>query len=104
MPVLSLKRRATQSAAHDDLSARLRRRSAREELAIPGKTTVLIRSAAPSPASPRPEAMELEQSVTSRAAWPTPAPSPVNVEALTSQVIQQIDRRLLAYRERMGRV
>ena len=28
----------------------------------------------------------------------------INVDALTSQVIQQIDRRLVAYRERMGRV
>jgi hypothetical protein len=28
----------------------------------------------------------------------------INVDALTSQVIQQIDRRLIAYRERMGRV
>jgi hypothetical protein len=32
-----------------------------------------------------------------------PAPS-INVDALTSQVMQQIDRRFVAYRERMGRV
>jgi hypothetical protein len=32
-----------------------------------------------------------------------PAPA-INVEALTSQVMQQIDRRLVAWRERMGRV
>jgi hypothetical protein len=33
-----------------------------------------------------------------------PAPAQVNVEALTGMVIQQLDRRLIAYRERMGRV
>ena len=33
-----------------------------------------------------------------------PAAPAVNVESLTSLVIQQIDRRLVAYRERMGRV
>ncbi|MEZ5351545.1 MAG: hypothetical protein R2762_02830 [Bryobacteraceae bacterium] len=31
------------------------------------------------------------------------AAQPLNVDALTSHVIQQIDRRLVAYRERMGR-
>jgi hypothetical protein len=33
----------------------------------------------------------------------TQPPAPPNMEWITSQVIQQIDRRLVAYRERMGR-
>jgi hypothetical protein len=32
-----------------------------------------------------------------------PAVAAINVEALTSQVIQQLDRRLIAYQERLGR-
>jgi hypothetical protein len=32
-----------------------------------------------------------------------PTTPSVDVQALTSQVIQQLDRRLIAYRERMGR-
>ncbi len=39
-------------------------------------------------------------------AWPASAPpaAPVNVEQLTSEVLRQLDRRLIASRERMGRV
>ena len=44
---------------------------------------------------------EREFSVAPRSEWAAPAAPAVNVEALTSQVIQQLDRRLLAYRERM---
>jgi hypothetical protein len=37
-------------------------------------------------------------------AWPQAATSPViNVEQLTDQVLRQIDRRFVAYRERMGK-
>lgn len=53
----------------------------------------------------RPDAAALPQGSRSRGdATPlVPAAPPINVEALTSQVIQQLDRRLIAYRERMGR-
>jgi hypothetical protein len=40
-------------------------------------------------------------------AWPAPpgpGAAPVNVEQLTSEVIRQLDRRLVASRERMGRI
>ena len=36
-------------------------------------------------------------------AVPSPASPAIDVDALTSQVIHQLDRRLVAYRERMGR-
>lgn len=37
-------------------------------------------------------------------AWPQAASSPaINLEQLTDQVVRQIDRRLVAYRERMGK-
>src|SRR5262245_49555250 len=37
--------------------------------------------------------------------WP-PAPTPpaINIEHLTEQVVQRIDRRIIAWRERTGRV
>jgi len=31
-------------------------------------------------------------------------PTPINIEALTDQVVQQIDRRMTAWRERMGKI
>jgi hypothetical protein len=33
-----------------------------------------------------------------------PASQPLNIEALTDQVVQQIDRRMTAWRERMGKI
>ena len=58
---------------------------------------VLARSAAPVvAAAPAPPDVA--------ASPPTPVAASVDVTALTSQVIQQLDRRLVAYRERMGRV
>jgi hypothetical protein len=93
------------TGAQVDLSMRLRQRAVRQELPIPNRTTVLARTAASAGAAPRTEAIEREQVVPMRAEWTAPVTAPaVNVEALTSQVIQQLDRRLLAYRERMGRV
>ncbi len=39
------------------------------------------------------------------AAWAkTSTPAPINVEHLTDQVIRQIDSRMIAWRERMGKV
>jgi hypothetical protein len=77
----------------------------REELSIPSRTTVLARMAAPiAKQTQNRDNDEREFSVAPRSEWAAPAVPAVNVEALTSQVIQQLDRRLLAYRERMGRV
>jgi len=90
-----------------DVPARLRRSATRQELPIVDKLTVLAsphRGPADGPtargansattmAPARTRADEVERAV---------AP-PINVEALTTQVIQQLDRRLVAYRERMGR-
>jgi hypothetical protein len=105
MPMLSPKRRPTLAGAHADLPGRLRRQSMREELSIPGRTTVLARMAAPiAKQTQNRDNDEREFSVAPRSEWVASAAPAVNVEALTSQVIQQLDRRLLAYRERMGRV
>ena len=105
LPMLSPKRRPTLAGAHADLPGRLRRQSMREELSIPGRTTVLARMAAPiAKQTQNRDNDEREFSVAPRSGWAAPAAPAVNVEALTSQVIQQLDRRLLAYRERMGRV
>ncbi len=91
-----------------DVPARLRRRATRQELPVPDRLNVLAgrdrRHGEPAPAQ-RPDAEALPQGSRSRsdAAPLVPAAPPINVEALTSQVIQQLDRRLIAYRERMGR-
>jgi hypothetical protein len=105
-PMPSLRRAPVTPAPHADLAVRLRRRGFREELPIPGRTTVLVRAAAAVAAAARQrDESERESTTATRSAWTPPVAAPaVNVEALTSQVIQQLDRRLLAYRERMGRV
>jgi hypothetical protein len=40
------------------------------------------------------------------AGWPgaAPTPAPVNVEQITDQVLRQLDRRLIASRERLGKI
>jgi hypothetical protein len=44
-------------------------------------------------------------SETNRRSWPQATSAPaINIEQLTDQVVKQIDRRLLAWRERTGRV
>jgi hypothetical protein len=91
-----------------DLPARVRRSATRQELPVAEKVSVLAasrRSGPPDAASQdrtRGEvAAPLARGRNSDA--PVPAAPAINVEALTSQVIQQLDRRLVAYRERMGR-
>jgi hypothetical protein len=93
------------ASAHAGLAQKLRRQTSREELLLPSKATVLARTMpAPAPAvSNEPAGHDIASPA--RVAWsasapPTPA---LTVDALTSQVIQQLDRRLVAYRERMGR-
>jgi hypothetical protein len=76
----------------------------REDTRQPGAPVLRVAS----PAQPKPvpaavketEARVMEMPATRPA---TPA-APPNVELITNQVIEQIDRRLVAYRERMGRV
>jgi hypothetical protein len=90
-----------------ELAARVRRNGMRDELRLAPKPAVLAvapRTAAP-PAPGRPDDIAPLQPA---GIWPAdnrapPAAAAMNVEALTGLVIQQIDRRLIAYRERMGR-
>lgn len=99
---------ASPIAAHaGEMALRLRLNARREEirpdvqaavLAVPGRASVQPATGA---------AGGVEASAQSRTRLeeprpPHPAPA-VDVEALTGLVIQQIDRRLVAYRERMGR-
>lgn len=87
-----------------ELPAILKRRVIRTEQSVQEPARIL----------PAPAAKAAAQSNNTQApAQHTPAMPPppamqtapaFNVDALTSQVIQQIDRRLIAYRERMGRV
>ena len=88
-----------------ELVTRLRAGSVRQELPVPERAGVVARL--------RPQAAETQSATMAKALSPSvpiermPSPAaivPVNVETLTTQVIQQLDRRLIAYRERMGRV
>jgi hypothetical protein len=89
-----------------NVSGRLHRRAVRRELPVASKATVLARhraaDAEPSLAAPQSAAAQASRRHDA-AVHPAPA-APINVEALTGLVIQQLDRRLIAYRERMGRV
>jgi hypothetical protein len=116
--LLSVHQRETASpvAAHaGEIASRLRRNVARQELpsAAPAPAPAAV-LAAPQRAAARAAATEAQAVVqaavqagvarqhTEAPRFAQPAPS-INVEALTGLVIQQIDRRLVAYRERMGR-
>jgi hypothetical protein len=89
-----------------EIASRLRRNVARHELPSSALGAVL---ATPHLAAARAasEAHAVMQAAAARQPAETPSVSPpapaINVEALTGMVIQQIDRRLVAYRERMGR-
>jgi hypothetical protein len=96
--------RGTADAAADVVN-RLTRRATREELPVHTRPTTL----APSPvaiAAAAARAASAASSAAAPASWvpPQAPPAAIDVTALTSQVMQQIDRRLIAYRERMGRV
>jgi hypothetical protein len=99
---------STIAAQAVELATRLHRRATREELMLSPKPAVLAaahRAPAPAGAVPSNEWTSAQpspmQQIDSRA---LPQASAVDVESLTGLVIQQIDRRLIAYRERMGRV
>jgi len=70
-------------------------------LAPRGVPAVLLRPAAPAPAVPN-----VPESPAQQGAWPAAAPmQPTlpDVERLSEQVMRNIDRRLQAHRERLGR-
>jgi hypothetical protein len=90
------------------LPAELRRRAARHERPVPAPVR-LVSPRRPDPVSPPPATTAAAVAAAGVLAstpsdWPAPAAPAVDVDALTGQVIQQLDRRLVAYRERMGRV
>lgn len=95
------------AAPPHEIAARLRRGATRHELPPPPTAAVLAaprRAAAHSGAIEQQAGLQAaaarQQADAPRLAQSAPA---INVEALTGMVIQQIDRRLVAYRERMGR-
>jgi len=85
---------------------RLRRLTHRQEMTQVEPRLSL--PAAPAPAQPAdPPANQPAQRQARQAEWISPPhdqPSMPGVDALTNHVIQQLDRRLVAYRERMGRI
>jgi hypothetical protein len=92
-----------------ELPNRLRERAVRRERPIQDAPKLV--AAVPQTPNPSPtfESVPNSGSFTTRPSVPlapqTFAPAaPINVDAITTQVIQQLDRRLVAYRERMGRV
>jgi hypothetical protein len=107
LPTALVLMRPLRAAAFADLTARLTHRGRREDLPVHPRTTALA-------SSPMAVAAAAAAVRAAAAATPTVAPAPwvappapppaIDVTALTSQVMQQIDRRLIAYRERMGRV
>jgi hypothetical protein len=87
------------------IAPRLREVYARQEEAR-SQSTPVLRGPSPGESSrSRAAGQERETRVVEMApAIPAAPAPPPNVEWITSQVIQQIDRRLVAYRERMGKV
>lgn len=90
-----------------EIAQRLRRGAIREEVRPATQAAVLAlpQRAAAQPAGAGGDSVEVSalwrtRLDEARAVQSAPA---LNVEALTGMVIQQIDRRLVAYRERMGR-
>ncbi|WP_437937080.1 hypothetical protein [Sorangium sp. So ce341] len=78
--------------------------------AWPRPRQVLARAAAPAPSSPaaqaaaRPSRIGEPAGFQARAPFEPAAPSPLQVEQLAEQVMRHIDRRVIAARERLGRI
>ncbi|WP_437569817.1 hypothetical protein [Sorangium sp. So ce542] len=78
--------------------------------AWPRPRQVLARAAAPAPSSPAPQAAARPSRTgepagfQARAPFEPAAPSPLQVEQLAEQVMRHIDRRVIAARERLGRI
>jgi hypothetical protein len=90
-----------------ELPMEMRRRAVRRELPVPDKTTALARGRIDATVAARDhDAVSRPEVARARPDWAAaqPAASPMTVDTITSHVIQQLDRRLIAYRERMGRV
>ena len=89
-----------------EIAARVRRDASRQEAPRAAPAAVLAKSrAVPSgavAAEPAPSTRAPLMHDAIEQAARLQAPAAFNVEALTGLVIQQIDRRLVAYRERMG--
>jgi hypothetical protein len=96
------------------------RRTTRTEEHVQGRSEIIVRrqidAAALAPRAPSPVEAPSSQhdarggesirtfDAVRAAAWSrTPVPTTVNVEQLTEQVIRQIDSRMIAWRERMGK-
>ena len=93
-------RKPSAARAAVDLPGRLRVRTRRIELAAPAIRELV--AAAPFRREISSAATQAGYQSSAPPTLPDAAPA-INVEALASQVIQQMDRRLIAYRERMGR-
>jgi hypothetical protein len=95
------------------VAARLARREARHD-DLPNAPSRLVRKSALSApsAAPRPEQggshlrrTEGFEPTSATPPWPSRAEAPpINVEQLTDQVLKNLDRRLIASRERLGRI
>lgn len=94
-------RKPTAARAAVELPGRLRLRARRTELPAPA-IRELVAAAPRRRETPATLAAEAGFQQFAQPAPPAAVPA-INVEALTSQVIQQLDRRLIAYRERLGR-
>jgi hypothetical protein len=89
---------------HADLPSRLKARATRVDLPVRTRTIPLAPPPAVAAAARRVPDEPVAASA-ARPAWTPSVPAPaIDVDALTSHVMQQLDRRLVAYRERMGRV
>jgi hypothetical protein len=109
MTLLSPVRAGTSAAAAraGEIAGRVRRNAMRNEQPVAMPAAVLATPHRPAPGAlagdPAPEARPpFAHDGFGQSGRPQPAAA-LDVEALTGMVIQQIDRRLVAYRERMGR-
>jgi len=106
--------RPTVASSAAQVAARLARREARHD-DLPSLPSRLVRK--PALSAPSAAAIRLEQGgshlrrtegfepITATPRWPAQAEAaPINVEQLTDQVLKNLDRRLIASRERLGRI
>jgi hypothetical protein len=95
-------RRSVRTTAEPEVvpSRMLQRNQRREESQSPAPMVVRAPQAGPQPPAQKP--ME-EPRWREPQALPCAAPPAINIDSLTSQVMDQIDRRVIAWRERMGK-
>jgi len=97
-------RRHLVTETHERTVSRLREVFARREETRPPAAPVWIAPRPAAPATVPARTAEVEVRAVERdGTAPAPAAPPLNVDWVANQVIEQIDRRLVAYRERMGR-